>query len=93
SRDIGHIAAESGIGIELVDVPVASGATEEEALGGGEDYELVFAAAPEAGVLEAFAKAGLRAPIRIGRCVEDRSVRTLHGERLPITGWEHDIDA
>ena len=35
-----------GGGFELSDVPVAAGATFEEALGGGEDYELVIAASP-----------------------------------------------
>ena len=40
--DISHIADLSGVGFELVDVPVAPGATLAEALGGGDDYVLAF---------------------------------------------------
>lgn len=92
SSDVSHIASESGVGIELDEVPVAPGATEQQALGGGEDYELVFAAPPGARVVEAFTEAGLRAPIRIGHCVVEPVTRALRGETLAITGWEHDLD-
>ncbi len=40
--DISHIADRSGVGFELLDVPVAPGATLAEALGGGDDYVLAF---------------------------------------------------
>jgi thiamine-monophosphate kinase len=48
--DAGHVAAASGVAVEIeIDrVPLASGATLEDALGGGEDYELCIAAAPRA---------------------------------------------
>ena len=42
--DLDRLATASGVGVVLDDVPVAEGATREDALGGGEDYELVFAA-------------------------------------------------
>jgi thiamine monophosphate kinase len=64
-------------------VPVAEGATEDQALGGGEDYELVFTAPDAERVAEAFAEAGLVVPERIGVCVADPSVRP------PPRGWEH----
>jgi thiamine-monophosphate kinase len=55
--DISHIADLSGVGFELLDVPVAPGATLAEALGGGDDYVLAFTmpAAPERGASELMA--------------------------------------
>ena len=44
--DLGHVADASGVGFRLDRVPVSPGATIEEALGGGEDYELVVATSP-----------------------------------------------
>ena len=50
ARDLRHLADESGVGVVVDHVPVAMGVSrvsdrpEELALGGGEDYELVFAA-------------------------------------------------
>lgn len=86
--DLGHVADASLVGFALDGVPVATGATEEEALGGGEDYELVFSAADEAAVERAFA--GLPGPFRIGTCLADRAVRTLRGEDLAAAGWQHE---
>ena len=43
--DLRHLGRASGVGVALDDLPVADGATEEEALGGGEDYELLVATA------------------------------------------------
>ena len=40
--DLSLIADLSGVGFELLDIPVAPGATLAEALGGGDDYVLVF---------------------------------------------------
>jgi len=79
--DLGHIADESGVGFSLDEVPVAPGATLEQALTGGEDYELLFTA-PAARVPVGF---------RIGVCTVDPSARTLAGEPLPSSGggWEH----
>jgi thiamine-monophosphate kinase len=77
AADLTHLARASGVGIDLeMDaVPVASGATREQALGGGDDYEL------------AFTLPGTNPPkgaIRIGTVVED-------AERLPpaVGGWQH----
>ena len=42
-------------------------------------------------VAATFAEAGLRQPIGIGYCTFDPAVRTLAGEALPDTGWEHDF--
>jgi thiamine-monophosphate kinase len=89
--DVHRLALASGVGIELGSVPVAAGATLEDALGGGEDYELVIAAPDGDRLARGFAEAGLRAPVEVGRCVEDVSRRSLRGARLDVTGWEHEL--
>lgn len=88
--DLAHLAGASSVGFELDHVPVAEGASEVEALGGGEDYELVFAAPDPAAVADAFTAAGLAPPQLMGRCVADTSVRRLRGQHLGRLGWEHE---
>ncbi|HEX2850573.1 MAG TPA: thiamine-phosphate kinase [Acidimicrobiales bacterium] len=75
--DLGHVLEASGVGAELVEgaVPLAAGATLEQAMGGGDDYELVFTGPDGAG-----AAAGAT---RIGTIVADRRVRP------PASGWQH----
>jgi thiamine-monophosphate kinase len=87
--DIGHLADASGVGVVVDHVPVAEGASPDEALGGGEDYELVFTAPERSPVQADFAEAGLRAPIRIGRCTADAGTLRLGNQPLPRMGWEH----
>jgi thiamine-monophosphate kinase len=87
--DLAHLLDASGVGVELTHVPVAEGASVDHALGGGEDYELVFTAPDVERVAETFAEAGLAVPERIGVCVGDPTVRLLAGEPLPTIGWEH----
>ncbi|HEY6471952.1 MAG TPA: thiamine-phosphate kinase [Acidimicrobiales bacterium] len=89
--DLHRLADASGVGFELEDVPVAAGATLDEALGGGEDYELVLTVAEgDAGAVAArFDEAGLDAPIRLGRIVEDPDLRALGTSPLERLGWQH----
>lgn len=61
--DLNHVADASQVGYVLDHVPVADGATEEQALHGGEDYELLYAGPP-----------GLPG-IRIGTCTDDPTQR------------------
>jgi len=89
AADVRHLADASGVGIDLDRVPVAAGATEDEALGGGEDYELILATADPHGLVAAFESAGLREPIAIGRCTTDPGERTFAGKDLPHLGWRH----
>jgi thiamine-monophosphate kinase len=89
SADLAHLADASGVGFELENVPVARGATLEDALGGGEDYELVMAAPDPGRVVEAFTSSGLPPPLLIGSCTENPSRRTVHGEPLAVVGFEH----
>ena len=91
--DLHRLADASGVGFRLDTVPVAAGATEDEALGGGEDYELLVAVAPADA--EAFAdrcvSEGLRRPIAVGVIVENVSVRTLRDRPLERLGWQHRV--
>ena len=89
--DLHRLAAASAVGLELDSVPVAAGATEEEALGGGEDYELLIAIdVVGAGMLvDRFSSEGLRRPTMVGLVVEDASVFTLRGQALQPSGWQH----
>jgi thiamine-monophosphate kinase len=87
--DLAHLADASGVGVRLERVPVASAATEEEALGGGEDYELIIATPDPDGLVESFAASGLEPPLEIGHCTGDRAERLLRGRPLEPTGWEH----
>ncbi len=89
SLDLDRLAWASGVGVVLDDVPVAAGATLDDALGGGEDYELVFAAPDPRAVLGAFAAGGLRPPLCIGTCSADRLERRLQGMPLRVSGWQH----
>ncbi|HVF75190.1 MAG TPA: thiamine-phosphate kinase [Acidimicrobiales bacterium] len=81
--DLGHVCDASAVGVDLFRIPVADGATEDQALGGGEDYELVFTAPDVERVVDTFSEAGLAVPERIGVCVADVTVRP------PRRGWEH----
>jgi thiamine-monophosphate kinase len=86
--DLGHLADASRVGFELEGVPVAEGATLEEALGGGEDYRLIFAAPDAEAVAAAFD--GLEPPIAIGWCVGDPARRLLGDRILGPLGWQHE---
>lgn len=76
AADLGHLCDASGVGVVVEHVPVAPGATLEHALGGGDDYELLFtlppAATPPHGTL------------RIGTITADRSARPP-----TVAGWQH----
>jgi thiamine-monophosphate kinase len=62
--DLNHLAEASNVGYVLDDeIPTAPGATTDQALHGGEDYELVYTG-----------PAGLPG-VRIGRCTDDPSQR------------------
>jgi thiamine-monophosphate kinase len=89
--DLHRLADASGVGFDLASVPVATGATLEEALGGGEDYELLVAVAGDKAdaLSTTFEVAGLRRPVLIGHLIDDPSVRLLQGEPLARAGWQH----
>jgi thiamine-monophosphate kinase len=76
AADLTHLCRASGVGVEVDEVPVAPGATVDQALGGGDDYELIFTL--PAGVLPP------PRAIRVGTITDDRT-------RLPpaVAGWQH----
>lgn len=98
AKDLVRLAAASGVRarLRIADVPVADGATEAEALGGGEDYELLVTL-PGLPTLEA-AVAELRDAYgvgltRIGDVEAGDGVVALgdDGVERPLdpTGWDH----
>jgi len=95
SSDLTHLCQESGVAAEVdaAALPIAAGAALEEALHGGEDYELLFTAPP--GVLMPRVLAGT-AIARIGCILRRRAGKPMivlkNGrEKQPLEprGWEH----
>ena len=95
STDLAHLCDESRVAAEVdaATLPLAAGATLDQALHGGEDYELLFTAAPTARVPRSVAGVPVT---RIGRIVRRHAARpqvrllTTEGhEPLAPRGWEH----
>jgi thiamine-monophosphate kinase len=86
--DLHRLADASGVGFEIADVPVASGATDAEAWSGGEDYELLLAVSDLAALRNEFHLAGCDEPLVIGR-VAPAGVRELRGRTVDVEGWLH----
>jgi thiamine-monophosphate kinase len=95
STDLAHLCQESGVAAEVnaTLLPIHPGATLDQALNGGEDYELLFAASPSARLPRAIAGVPIT---KIGRIVPARTSRpqitliTGQGKRpLEPHGWEH----
>lgn len=91
--DLHRLADASDVGFELDAVPAAEGATPAEALGGGEDYELLVVVGEDdlEGFVARCGGAGLRAPIRIGTVTAHPQRRLLGGRELERLGWQHDL--
>ena len=89
--DVVHLAQASGVGLALAVDPgvVADGATRDDALGGGEDYELVVATPDPDRLRGAFDRHGLRVPLEVGTCTGVPGEFTLDGGPLPTGGWRH----
>jgi thiamine-monophosphate kinase len=95
STDLNHLCEESGVAAEVdaASLPMHAGATLEQALHGGEDYELLFTAAPTARIPRHIGGAPVT---RIGRMVRRRkggalvTLRTDEGDApLVPQGWQH----
>jgi len=96
AADLGHVLDESGVGVRVDGdrVPCDDGASLEQALFGGDDYELCFTAPDRDAVARAFAAAGVAMPAEIGVCTAEPARVLVAGNReepLPARGWEHDI--
>jgi len=95
--DAGHVAAASGVGIEIdwAAIPVAPGVDTELALGGGEDYELLVAVPCDILSLKATAEfqQTFGVPLtRVGRAVTGTGVRVFRdGAEVHVgsRGFDH----
>ena len=95
STDLMHICEESGVTAEIEAdlLPIHPGATLEQALHGGEDYELLFTAPESARVPRAIAGVPVK---RIGRILPRTgkraaiTLKTAQGSKpLKPLGWQH----
>jgi thiamine-monophosphate kinase len=95
STDLAHICDESGVAAEVdaTALPLGAGATLEQALHGGEDYELLFTSGADRRVPRRIAGVPVT---RIGRVLAARKGRpqttllTSDGPRpLEARGWQH----
>jgi thiamine-monophosphate kinase len=95
SVDLAHVCEESGVAAEVdaAAVPLGMGATLEQALHGGEDYELLFTARARRQVPKSIAGIPIT---RIGRVVRSRrgepAITLLSGvgaRPLAQRGWQH----
>ncbi len=95
STDLDHLCAESGVSAEIdaKAVPVYAGATLEQALHGGEDYELLFTSRPNTTIPRSIAGVSVS---RIGKIVKRRTgqpriILTDGSGRHSLRrgGWEH----
>ena len=81
-QDLSHVCRSSGVGARLDSklIPVMAGASLEQALRGGDDYELLFTASEFP---------ALDVPVtRIGEIVAEPGVQ-LDGEAVEISGYQH----
>ncbi len=95
ATDLGRLCGASGVGVRVDShaVPLAAGATWNDALA-GDDYELCFTAPDPAAVASCFAAAGCEPPTRIATITDDDLVvvgTDGRERRLPPVGWEHTV--
>jgi thiamine-monophosphate kinase len=94
SSDVRHLCDESGVGVVVDATALPSFGTVDEALDGGEQYELAFSARPDASdAIHALARE-LSIPLtRIGRFegASDDVLVEFGGTRSPLhpRGWDH----
>ncbi|MDQ2841837.1 MAG: thiamine-phosphate kinase [Acidobacteriota bacterium] len=87
SLDLARLCRESQVSAELSSIPFARGVTREEALHGGEDYELLFTASARAKIPEAL---GSLPVTRIGVIKRGNPGRVLfEGRVLKPKGFDH----
>jgi len=95
STDLAHICEESGVAAEVnaAALPIYPAATLQQALNGGEDYELLFTAPPTVRLPRKIAGIPITQIGRILKCRLGRPAVTLltpHGAQpLNPQGWQH----
>lgn len=86
AKDLPRLAEASGCGFELGEIPATRGCTRPQALGDGEDYELLLTASPRRwqAAATAWSAAFPKVPLSvIGRLTEPGKATRLAG------GWDH----
>jgi len=95
STDLAHLCEESGVAAEVdaAALPIHPAASIDQALHGGEDYELLFTAPPAARLPRAIAGVPMTCIGRILKARARRSTMTLISPQgakpLKACGWEH----
>jgi thiamine-monophosphate kinase len=95
STDLNHLCEESRVAAEVDAgaLPIYPGATQAQALHGGEDYELLFTAAPDVRVPRTIAEVPVTKIGRIVRWKPGKPVIQLMTAQgavpLEARGWEH----
>jgi thiamine-monophosphate kinase len=92
STDLSHLCAESRVGADLWELalPISPSANVSQALHGGDDYELLFAARPSVKIPRSIAGVAVT-PIGLLRSGRGMRLIDAHGihRRLQPEGWEH----
>ena len=87
SSDLARVGRASGLSAQITLPPIFRGASEAQALHGGEDYELLFTVPPATRVPPSFQQLPLTA---IGTMQKGRPGRVLlDGKPLPTLGYDH----
>ena len=87
SLDLKRMCAASNVSAEITAPPRFNGASLEQSLHGGEEYELLFTVRPGTRVPGDFEGLGLT---RIGRMTAGTAGEVrLNGEKLEAKGWDH----
>lgn len=88
SSDLTRLARASGLAAQLWrPLPAFSGASEADALHGGDDYELLFAAPPSVHVPHRIAGSAIH---RVGELVKGKPGKlSFEGKPLAAAGWDH----
>jgi thiamine-monophosphate kinase len=94
STDLAHVCQESGLAAEIDSeaIPVDARATLEQALHGGEDYELLFTASPKArvpGQLGGVLAHTIGRMKKRGKGPQVELLQRGKGRALAAAGWEH----
>ena len=89
--DLEHIARASNVGTHLTNIPIFNGANLNDALYGGEDYQLIFTTADPESIDVMCDEAEIKRPVVIGKCTSNSSERTLFGQPYEPHGYSHDI--
>ncbi len=88
ATELDHLANGANAGISIEDVPIHDGANIDDALYGGEDYEIIFTLDPNLDPADQFEKAGLRPPIKIGVIVGEPDCRKIRGRDFLVGGFQ-----